>query len=846
MVFHAHSGIPSCAKRLRLQFVELLYNCILVRDKEALTLVERREEDFRRKMMSANTKFWICGLGLLALTCAASFPLRHAGFIWDDSFVIVDNEQLRTGQGLYDLWFTTKHLDPCPIVLTLFWAEWHIWGYNPPGFHVVNVFTHALGAVLFWRVLLRLGGARLPRFPRGAAWLAAAVFAVHPVCMSSVGWVSEQKNTCSIVFYLLTLLWFLRFKGDGGRISYGLALFFFACALLSKGSVVTLPAVLLLMAWWREGRITWRDFLQAAPFFALSLGGALMTIWYQNHRAISGGLGQDLDWPGRVAAAAWAVWFYLWKGLAPVHLCAIYPMWRINWHSIQAWLPAVALAALFGVCWLYRNTWGRHLLFGLGCFVVTLFPVMGFFNMSFLAYSRVADHWHYLALLDTVALAVGVGVCGFQKAAARFGFSKLAGPAVAGVLLALLTAGAWTRAKVYACNESLWADTIKKNPQIWIAYNNLASSFFDAGQYDEPRQLFRHELATPPHYAATQGNLRAILAREGTLAQAERDYTAALGSGPDNYSVHKNLADVLFARGKWEKAQTQYEAALRASPGSLEARNGLAGIQDRKDELDQAVLCYENAIQLLPKEKLKYYSYYYDNLAKVYRVQNNMAKAEAALEKAIQLNGDDVQARLALGDIRAFENRWPEVVEEYKAVIRLEPDDIEAQAKLAKALFNAGAIDEALSIYRQVTKAIPEDAQAHSELGSACLIRGKYDDALIELKEAVRLAPHMVSSLNNLAWLLATCPQENIRNGGEAVRLAEQAAEMTGRHDPGILDTLAAAYAAAGRFDDAVETAEQAQKMAADASHKKAASDIAQRLALYRTRKPFIDSEIKP
>jgi hypothetical protein len=211
------------------------------------------------------------------------------------------------------------------------------------------------------------------------AWLAAAVFALHPVAVASAGWISEQKNTLSIVFYLLSILCWLRFAG--GRGGYWLALFLYLCALLSKGSVVMLPVVLLLINWWQKGRITRNDFWPLVPFFILSAAASLGTIWVQNHKAIAGEMVQDLSGTARVAAAAWVVWFYAWKGLVPLNICVIYPAWRVQAGAIAAWLPAIALTAVFVICWRYRRTWGRHVLLGLGCFVVTLFPVMGFFNM---------------------------------------------------------------------------------------------------------------------------------------------------------------------------------------------------------------------------------------------------------------------------------------------------------------------------------------------------------------------------------------------------------------------------------------------------------------------------------
>ena len=233
-------------------------------------------------------KQWLWGLLLVVLTCAVYLPVLQATFVWDDSFMVTDNKMLRTASGLHDIWLTNKPADHIPVTLSALWLQYQLWGTNPLGFHVVNVVLHALGAVLLWRLLLRL---RLP-----GAWLAAAVFALHPVCAASAAWVSEQKNTVSLIFYLWTVLCYLRFEEKPSSRKYAVALVVFVFTLLTKGSVVVLPAVLLLLVWWKNRTLRRADFLRLVPFFVLAFGEALAAIWFQNHRAIGGEMIQDLKW----------------------------------------------------------------------------------------------------------------------------------------------------------------------------------------------------------------------------------------------------------------------------------------------------------------------------------------------------------------------------------------------------------------------------------------------------------------------------------------------------------------------------------------------------------------------
>ena len=312
---------------------------------------------------------WLLALVLAVVTLAAYLPTWHAGFIWDDDGLITGNRMIKDGDGLRKLWFSTEPRDYYPMTGSLCWLEWRAWGNNATGYHVLNVLLHAVNAMLVWMILRRL---KIP-----GAWLAALVFAVHPVNAATVAWISEQKNTLSLLFAAVAVLLWLRFCDEGRWRWYGFSLAAFLLALLSKSAVVMLPVVLLGCVWWTRGRVRWRDVWCGLPFFVASLVLGLITVWFQYHRAMLGNPVRSDSFLARLATAGWVPWFYLYKALLPLNLTVIYPKWQIDAGHWISYLPGALLVVCFLVFWWKRRTWGRPLLFGLGYFVVTLFPGIG-------------------------------------------------------------------------------------------------------------------------------------------------------------------------------------------------------------------------------------------------------------------------------------------------------------------------------------------------------------------------------------------------------------------------------------------------------------------------------------
>ena len=471
-----------------------------------------------------------------------------------------------------------------------------------------------------------------------------------------------------------------------------LSLLAFLLALLSKTSTVMLPGVLLACTWWQRGRLTWRDLGRTGPYFAVALAFGVMSVWYQAHGAILGATVQTESIWGRLAGAGMGLWFYLGKALLPVHLSMIYPRWTIHAATPTAYLPLLLWSGLLGLCWWFRQSWGRHALFGLGCFTLNLLPVLGFVDMYFLALSRVSDHFVYLPLTAIMAMA-GAGLC---LLAGDHGPRAAQWAVVSGlvVLLSLLTA---QHAKIFVTEQALWEDTLAKNPGAWIA--------------------------------------------------------------------HANLGWILASQGKYDAAISHLEASLHSNPNNSQAR------------------C---------------------NLGRVLSLQGKFSAAEPEFQAALKLKPKDASIRRSYGSALAEAGRKEDAVKELRVAIRLQPD-VETHLELAKLLQEMGQSAEAAAEYRQVLARQPES----------------------------------VAALSNLAWLLATCSEPSARDGAEAVRLAEKACQVTGHKEAQTVGILAAAYAEAGRFNDAVASAQQAINLASAAGDTEFANLNRRLLGLYRVGKAY-------
>jgi tetratricopeptide (TPR) repeat protein len=817
---------------------------------------------------------WLAALALGIVTVIAYLPVWQAGFIWDDDTFLLNNPLIQRADGLRLFWFSTAAPDYFPATSTTLWIEWRLWGAHALGYHLVNVLLHTVSVVLLWRVLRAL---RLP-----GALLAAAIFAVHPVNVESVAWVTERKNTLAMVFYLLSVRFYLVFeerRNEGAPpatqrgiwIWYALAILAFMFGLLSKSAVAPLPVVLLGIVWWRRGRIGLRPLAETIPFFLLALAAGLVSIWFQYHRAIGASMAvvRHDSLAGRVAAAGWAVWFYLYKALVPWNLSFVYPRWQVDPARMLAYLPDLLLLASFVVCWLYRRSWGRPVLFALGYFVVMLLPVLGFLNIYFMRYSLVADHWQYFAIIGPIALAAA----GLSWWTMRRGVWA-AGLSGAGLVL-LLAALSWRECGAYRDVETLWLRTLEKNPRATLALNNLGNLRLQQGRLDEAAACLDGALAVQPDAPDVLSNLGAVRLRQGRVEEAIRVLNRALALEPGSTEANNNLGTALLQAGRPEEAVPHFQRVAELQPQASAVRENLASALLRAGRASDAIAQLRLAVKFAPDSADAWSA-----LGDALRQTRDPAGAAAAFEHAVRLQPGLLGARVGLGNARVQEGRIDDALVQFREAVRLAPGAAAAHFNLASALMAKGAVDEAVSQFETGLALDPRDAGAQNNLASALLRLGRPDDAIAHLRLALEAQPNLPEAqnnlanallgkgriaeavthyeaalaalpdnpflLNNLAWVLATCPDASVRNGKKAVELARKAVSLPGGNSPALMGTLAAAYAETGDYDAAKRTAGEAIALAEAQKNAAQAATLRARLRGYEAGAPFRDGELAP
>jgi tetratricopeptide (TPR) repeat protein len=593
---------------------------------------------------------------LAVLTVLAYLPALNAEFFWDDEGAIVNAPVLRARDGLRRVWASGETTDYQPVMNSVRWAQWQLWGADARGYHATNLLLHAAAALLLWRCLSALG---VP-----GAWWAAAVFALHPVCVASVAWAVQLKNTLSQFLCLLALLAWLRSDPAGPRRWYAAALAAYAAALLSKGSVVVLPFILLLCAWWRRGAVDRRDLLRATPFFAMALAAGLVTVWFQERNAIAEGGVPDFAASTLAARPGWVVGFYLGKALWPAHLSVVYPRWEIDGGALLSFVPNLLLAAAFVLFWFHRRGWGRPFLFGLGGFTIALFPVMGFFRMYYTHFSLVADPWQYVALPAVVALVCGLAAWG----TARLPPVGRRAAVVAGAgLLALLGGLTWSECVYYRSSDALWRKTIRENPRAAVAYMNLGVILANRAAPDDALALMEKAVALAPEVAEFRVTLGDTLLGLARPAEAEGRYAEAAAMTPGGYGrALLGLGRARLMRGDAAGALPPLIEAERLLPRSAQTQLELGLARYQLGDPAAAAGHFRRAVELRPD-----YADAFVNLGSSLMQLRQAVPAEKALREAVRLNPRSAVGHWKLAEALAAQNKSAEALSEYERALQL-------------------------------------------------------------------------------------------------------------------------------------------------------------------------------
>lgn len=654
------------------------------------------------------------------MVAVAYSRVYNAGFIWDDEQHLTENPVIVGPLGFAAIW-TSAHAVYYPLVLTTFFILHKVFGLAPLPYHALNVFWHALSALLLWRVLVQLR-------VRGA-WLGAAIWALHPVMVQSAAWVTEMKNTQSAFFYLVATLLYLRSrKGNRPAFSYFLAVISFAAAITSKPSTVMLPVVLALCLWWRERKVRPRDVASLSPFFLISLAASGWTIWEQKFH--SGASGTEwLQTPlQRLLISADAIWFYLLKLVWPHPLIFIYPRWHIDPARWLNYLPLVSLILAISILLYRRNRELRPAFFGLSYFFITLFPVLDFFDVYFFRYSFVSDHFQYLASMGPLAL-LGALVSTASEQFTKWRFTTVAAGSV--LLITFVTFTVHQTAR-YRDDITLYQATLAENPRCWMADYNLGLALRNRGDIDGAIAHYRHAIETHPDYVEAHYNLGGALIEKRDIDEAVAHYRRATEIKPDDADSHNN-----------------YGSALRQLGHTTDAEG------------------------------------------------------------------------------------------EYRRALSLQADYLDARLNLASLLLSVGRDEEAVAQLCETAQRQPGNAAVHVALGNALMKKRQAREAAAEFIRALTLAPENVRALNSFAWLLATASDDSLRDGKKAVELAERARHIAQDEDPVVLHSLAAAYAEAGRFSEAIATAQRATQLAKQQNNQTLVHALEDESSLYELGLPY-------
>src|SRR5215831_12573693 len=582
------------------------------------------------RIFSPRGRAWIFAVVLAAVTMVAYRPAWHGGFLWDDDDYIIKNELLTAPDGWQRIWFSLDSPSQYfPFTYSTFRIEHSLWGLNTTGYHWVNLLLHVGNALLVWAVLVRL---KVP-----GAWLAAAIFALHPVQVESVAWITERKNVLMGFFFLLTLLAWIAFDDKRTRrpwISYSLALIFYVLALSAKATACTLPAALFLILWLQKKPITIRRLVQILPFVVLGIGMGLLTVWWERyHQGTNRGLFTFLSPTERILVASRAVWFYLSKIFWPSNLTFIYPRWNISPANLLDYIWLLAGIAAWVAIYFIRRYVGRSVEVAAVFFVATLTPVLGFIMLFTFRYTFVADHYQYLACIGPIALA-SAGIVSLSEKFAQY---RAVIVSVALLIVGGLGILTWRHAGTYTDIETLWRATLARNPECWMAHTNLGLVLIQQGKIDDAIAHYRSALQMQPDSWDAEYNLGTALVKRGQVDEGIQHCERAVAMRPMDPDAQVSLGDALLRKGRIDDAMDHYQKAMTARADHFLARYGLCQALLEKGELDGAIQVCRSALELWPLDPDCHTS-----LAIALEEKGNPAEALQHYEKALEVSPQSI------------------------------------------------------------------------------------------------------------------------------------------------------------------------------------------------------------
>ncbi|MDB6126037.1 MAG: Tetratricopeptide 2 repeat protein [Pedosphaera sp.] len=790
---------------------------------------------------------WIYPVLILGTFAIFISSLNHQFITFDDPEYVTANPHVQSGltwDGLVYAFTTGDNSNWHPLTWLSYMLDYNLHGLNPSGYHLTNLLFHIVNALLLFGVL---------RLMTGAIWrsaFVAALFAWHPLHVESVAWVAERKDVLSAFFWLLTMFAYARYAQKPDKRRYQLTLLLFACGLMAKPMVVTLPFVLLLLDFWplkrfsnsflqptlpendgskltgtvsAQPRPLSRLFMEKIPFFALSLAASVITFVVQK----KGGAVTPLDFiPVHQRAANIPISYvrYLRKMIWPADLAVFYPFhtWPV-WQAVAAGLFLLILSFV-AVAMVRRRPF---VTVGWFWFIGTLVPVIGLVQVGS---QSLADRYTYLPLIGIFILLVWGG----YEAASQF---RVPRPVMAGISCLILFAClvlTGLQLQTWKNSISLFGHALAVAGESSIGNNNFGLALSDAGKTDEALALFNRSLLIQPNNAVTYYDIGMIYEGRQDYQTAIEYFNKALHINPQYAQVHYSMGNVLAFQGKFPGAAEEYTRAVQIDPTSLEMNYNLGVMLLKLDQPREAVDYFKTALRINSK-----YAPAWHQLGVAYDILGNTDGAIRDYKEALRLKPDLIQSCLKLGMLLAREGNYSEAEKHFGQAIKLEPTNNAARFNLAATFEANNQLDQAVAEFSEVIRLKSDDFNARRRLAGLQTRQQKFDAAIQTLRDSLRLQPDSSETLANLAWLLATCSKPELRNGPEAVQLAERAFKLGTQNDLRFLTVLDASYAQAGRFDEAIKTAQKLQELAVSAKQTAMAENAGKRLELYRAGKTY-------
>jgi protein O-mannosyl-transferase len=741
--------------------------------------------------------------GLAVLTLAAFWPVTRADFVnIDDPTYVVKNirvQQGLTGENLH--WaFTTFHFSNWhPLTWLSYMLDIELFGLNPRAMHVVNLGWHLASTLLLFGLLQRMTRAMWP------AALVAALFAVHPLHVESVAWISERKDVLSTFFWIASLWAYSEYAKVRCPGWYCGALVLCILGLMCKAMLVTLPFAFLLLDVWPLKRFEMgapgsvRNLVRLAtekiPFFAVA--GVVAYVAFLAQRAGESVVAfAPLSLSQRMENALVSYARYLAKTFWPVDLAVFYPH-PGDWPALQVVLSFVLIVGLSALALGFVRRY-PFLFTGWFWFVGTFLPVIGLVQVGG---QSMADRYTYVPSIGLFIALVWAAKEGLAR------LPRMVMMAVPATIVLLCAIATHRQAGYWRDSLSLFTHASKVTPPNGTTLNNLGSALLERGRQAEATEQFRKALELDPEDVWALGNVGNALLREGKTDEALAHYRKGLREKPNTPQLQFNLGVALAAKGEFTNAIAHYERALELDPFHLDAQLNLGNAWMALGRAEAAATNYSRVLQLMPGHAPAHYN------------RGNAALAQRQIADAIR---------------------------HFSEAIRLDPQLADAHRRLAVALEESGRVDEARKQLEHAVALRPNDPGARGELAGLLVRTGKAEEALALYRQIFASDPDQPHILNNVAWILATHPDPKLRNGPEAVRLAERAVELGQRQHAFLFGTLGAAYAEVGRFDDAIKAAEQAIALAEGKGQTQIAAKNRELLAAYRERKPWREPVSSP